>query len=76
MGACTAETQMGEKEIAVGATADADEAFAAVGALVHGVRHSPARSPGHAPSTGKCPPAMNTVSQEANSTHMTPGYCF
>src|SRR6266536_350742 len=40
MGACSAEAQIGEKEIAVGATADADEALAAARTLVHGVCHS------------------------------------
>ena len=40
MDACTAETQIGEKEIAVRATVGANEALAAAWALVHGVRHS------------------------------------
>src|ERR1700730_16896782 len=45
MDAGTAEPEIGEIEIAVWATADADEAFAAVGALVHGVRHSVSPDP-------------------------------
>jgi hypothetical protein len=40
MDACTAEPEIGEKKMAVRATAEADEAFAAARALVHGVRHS------------------------------------
>ncbi len=40
MGACTAEIEIGEIQIAVRAAAQTDEAFAAARALVHGVRHS------------------------------------
>ena len=40
MDACTAETQIGEKKIAVRATAEADEALATTRTLVYGVRHS------------------------------------
>src|SRR5713226_3711883 len=40
MGACTAEAQIGEKEIAVRAAAQTDETFAAARARVHGVRQS------------------------------------
>src|SRR5258708_9890429 len=40
MGACTAETQIGEEKIAVWAAAQTDETCAAARALVHGVRHS------------------------------------
>ena len=45
MDACTAEPEIGEKELAVRATADADEALAAAGALEHGVRHSVSPDP-------------------------------
>src|SRR5712691_188919 len=45
MDACTAEPEIGEIEIAVWATADADEALAAAGALEHGVRHSVSSDP-------------------------------
>ena len=40
MDACTAEPEIGEIEVAVRATAEADEALAATRAFVHGVRHS------------------------------------
>jgi len=45
MDACTAEPEIDEIEIAVWATADADEAFAATGALEHGVRQSVSPDP-------------------------------
>ena len=38
--ALTAEAEIGEKKMAVWATAEADEALAAARTLVHGVRHS------------------------------------
>ena len=40
MDACTAEPEIGEKEVAVWAAAETEEAFAATRALVHVVRHS------------------------------------
>jgi len=40
MVACTAEPEIGEKKIAVRATAEADEALAAARALGYGVQHS------------------------------------
>ena len=40
MDACTAESEIGEKKMAVRATAETDEALAAARTLVHGVRHS------------------------------------
>ena len=45
MDARTAEPEIGEIEIAVWATADADEALATAGALEHGVRHSVSPDP-------------------------------
>ena len=45
MDACTAEPEIGEIEIAVWATAEADEALAAARTLVHGVRHSVSPDP-------------------------------
>ena len=40
MDACTAEPEIGEKKIAVRATAEPDEPLVATRAFVHGVRHS------------------------------------
>ena len=40
MDACTAEPEIGEKKIAVRATAEADEPLVATRAFVHRVRHS------------------------------------